>query len=190
MTSRFEAVNRSTLAVIAAVAGAVAVTWVGYRAEAFNPQPEPPGFGAVTLARGESMRATMVAFQEVDQRPGQKKKHHKTHVKFHTYGKTPRGASIGLSSLAAETCSVLDGTADQSCDVTFDDGQAASFDFVVPSDATEMQVRPVFEEEDASGRFVAIDPCRSDFVLSVEVRAGGVTRFVVPTVPSGSCKGQ
>ena|SRR5438034_7880091 len=179
-----------TLVAAAAIAGAVAAAHIASRVEAFNPQPEPPGFGAVTLARGESMRATMVAFQEVDNRPGQKKKHHKTHVKFHTYGASPHGASVGLSSLAAETCSVLDGTADQSCDVTFDDGQAASFDFVVPSDATEMQVRPVFEEEDASGRFVAIDPCRSDFVLSVEVRAGGLTRFVVPTVPSGSCKGQ
>src|SRR5437763_2630147 len=102
--------NRSMLATVVVIAGAAGAARIANRVEAFNPQPEPPGFGAITLARGESMRATMVAFQEVDNRPGQKKKHHKTHVKFHTYGKTPRGALVGLSSLAAETCSVLDAT--------------------------------------------------------------------------------
>src|SRR5436190_1631886 len=160
MQTRFDAVNKSTLAIIGAIVGAVTVTWIASRVEAFNPQPEPPGFGVTTLARGETMRANIVAFQEVDQRPGAKKKHHKMHVKFHTYGKSPRGLAIADGSLAAEMCTTSEIVAEQSCDVDIEDGQAASFDFVVPSDAAEVQVRPVFEEADASGRFVAIDPCR------------------------------
>src|SRR5712691_7184553 len=191
MKTRFDAGNRSTLAMIAAIVGAVTVTWIASRVEAFNPQPEPPGgYGVTTLARGDTMRANIVAFQEVNERPGGKKKQHKAHVKFHTYGKGPRGLAIADGSLAAETCSTSEVVAEQSCDVVIEDGQAASFDFVVPSDATEMQVRPVFEEADASGRFVAISPCRSDFVLSVEVRAGGTTKFAVPMYPPGPCKGQ
>src|SRR5438105_11678262 len=95
--------NRSMLATVVVIAGAAGAARIASRVEAFNPQPEPPGFGAVTLARGESMRATMVAFQEA----GQKKKHHKTHVKFHTYGASPRGAG-GIVALVDVT--VIDGT--------------------------------------------------------------------------------
>jgi hypothetical protein len=186
MKTRFDAVNRSMLATIAAIVGAVTVTWIASHVEAFNPQPEPPGgFGVTTLARGETMRASIVAFQEVNERPGGKKKHHKAHVKFHTYGKSPRGLAIADASLAAETCSTSEVVAEQSCDVVIEDGQAASFDFVVPSDAVEVQVRPVFEEADASGRFVAINGCSSGLVLSVEVRSGGTTRFVLPTASCG-----
>src|SRR5256712_12013163 len=135
MKTRFDAVNKSMLGIIAAVAGAITVTWIASRVEAFNPQPEPPGFGVTTLARGETMRARIVACQEVDNKPGGKKKHHKAHVKFHTYGKGPRGLAIADGSLAAETCSTSEVVAEQSCDVVIEDGQAASFDFVVPSDA-------------------------------------------------------
>ena len=185
MTTRFDIAKTSTLALAAATVGAFAVTWIASRVEAFNPQPEPPGFGVTTLARGESMRASIVAFQEVDNKPGGKKKQHKAHVKFHTYGKGPRGLAIADGSLAAEMCSTSEVVAEQSCDVVIEDGQAASFDFVVPSDAVEMQVRPVFEEADASGRFVAINGCSSGLVLSVEVRSGGTTRFVLPTASCG-----
>ena len=182
-------INRSTVAMIAAIVGAVTVTWIASRVEAFNPQPEPPGFGVTTLARGETMRANIVAFQEVDNRPAGKKKHHKVHVKFHTYGKGPRGLAIADGSVAPEMCATSEVIAEQSCDIVIEDGQAASFDYVVPSDAAEVQVRPVFEEVDG-GRVVPADPCRGELVLSVEVRTGAITRLVIPVYPPGPCKGQ
>jgi hypothetical protein len=51
-------------------------------------------------------------------------------------------------------CATSEVIAEQSCDIVIEDGQAASFDYVVPSDVDEVQVRPVFEEVDG-GRVAA-----------------------------------
>jgi hypothetical protein len=60
----------------------------------------------------------------------------------------------------------------QSCEVTIRPGEAASFDFAVPSNGVATQISPVFslEGNDPGGR-----PRVNDFVPTIEMREGGRT---------------
>ena len=69
----------------------------------------------------------------------------------------------------------------QSCEVTLRPGEAASFDFSVPSDGVPTQISPVFSIEASD----AVDAVRTgDLVPTIEFREGGRTTgfLVLPAV--------
>lgn len=67
----------------------------------------------------------------------------------------------------------------QACEVTISPGEAASFDFAVPSDGVATQISPVFSSEgnDSNRR-------SNDFVPTIEMHEGGRTTgvFLLPAV--------
>ena len=60
----------------------------------------------------------------------------------------------------------------QSCEVTISPGEAASFDFAVPSDGVATQISPVFSFEGNDSNRAQVS---NDFVPTVEMREGGRT---------------
>ena len=156
-----------TVAALALIAAAIFVTWVTTRVKAFNPQPDPPAFGLITLNPDQSLRLNVVNRLDTD-RMGRATRH--AMLGFDLYRMDLRGPFI---QAMPGSCLTAHKFADQqSCEVTLMPGEAASFDLAPPADGVVTQVLPSVQDDDRNQH--------PSLFYTLELREGGKTLYMIP----------
>jgi hypothetical protein len=158
------------------VALAAAGVWLTTYVKAFNPQPDPPAFGLISLSPGQSLRLNVVnrlTPPPDPDRSGRGNRH--AILGFDLYlTSTVSSASIGAEVPPGPCVTAHHFVNRQSCEVTLAPGEATSFD--LPS-ATAMgihQVLPAVQDDD-NNQHPAL-------IYTLEVLENGKTLYTVPAV--------
>jgi hypothetical protein len=162
----------TTFASCALIAVVVATIWVTIHAKDFNPQPDPPAFGLISLNPGQSLRLNVVNTLPPPTDPGR-------------LGSATRHAMLGFDMYRADgrtftsdvsgPCFTAHHFADrQSCEVMLTPGEAASFDFTSAAEMGITQVLPAVQDDDRNK-----NPA---LVYTLEVREGGKVIQLLPAV--------
>ena len=122
----------TTFASCAFIAMALMAFWLTIRVRAFNPQPDPPAFGLVSVNPGQTLRLNVVNRLQPPPEPDR-------------LGRSTRHAMLAFNMYRADVppgpCATAHLFADrQSCEVTLAPGEAASFDL---TSATEIGLTQV-----------------------------------------------
>ena len=162
----------SLVGVVMAVVGFWLTTYV----RAFNPQPDPPAFGLISLNPGQTLRLNVVNRLTPPPDPdrlGRGKRHAMLGFDLYMPG-TGSQASIG-AVLTPEHCITAHRLANhQSCEVTLVPGEATSFDLAPSTELGISQVVPAVQDDD-NNQHPAL-------VYTLEVRENGKTLYTVPAV--------
>jgi hypothetical protein len=149
--------------------------WNTTRVRAFNPQPDPPAFGLISLNPGQSLRLNVVNRltppPEPDSSASERLTRHAS-LGFNLYlpgaggtgpsnADVPPGPCIGARCLATR----------QAMEVTLAPGEAASFDLTTPTEVGALQALPVMQDDDRNN-----NPA---LVYSLEVRESGKTVYAM-----------
>ena len=174
---------RKPLVMIALVGVVMAVAgfWLTTYVRAFNPQPDPPAFGLISLSPGQTLRLNVVNRLTPPPDPdrmGRGTRH--AMLGFDLYmPSTGSPASIG-AVLPPEHCITAQRFANrQSCEVTLAPGEATSFDLTPSTELGISQVVPAVQDDD-NNQHPAL-------IYTLEVRENGKTLYTMPAVQrSGS----
>ena len=164
-----------TLALIALIFGIAAsiVIWNSDRVRAFNPQPDPPAFGLISLNPGQSLRLNVVnrlAATTDSERLAHATRH--AMLGFNLYRADGR---LSPGEVPLNPCMTAHRIADrQSCEVTLVPGEAASFDVISATEIGATQVLPEVQDDDSNKK--------PALVYTLEVRENGRTVHVLPVV--------
>jgi hypothetical protein len=158
--------------VVLAVGGGWLTTYV----KAFNPQPDPPAFGLISLNPGQTLRLNVVnrlTPPPDPDRPGRATRH--AMLGFDLYrtdaaGSTPIGAEVppGPCVTAHQFASR------QSCEVALAPGEAASFDLPLSTEGGITNVLPAVQDDDRNQH--------PALIYTLEVRENGRTLYTLPAV--------
>ena len=172
-----------SLVMIALVGVVMAVVgfWLTTYVSAFNPQPDPPAFGLISLNPGQTLRLNVVNRLTPPPDPdrlGRGTRH--AMLRFDLYmPSTGSSASVG-AVLPPEHCITAHRfTNRQSCEVTLAPGEATSFDLAAATEVGMNQVLPLVEDDDRNQH--------PALIYTLEVRENGKTLYTMPAVQrSGS----
>lgn len=161
-----------TLGLFIFAAGVVCAVWRVTQVQAFNPQPDPPAFGLISLNPGQSLRLNVVNRltppPEPDSSASQRLTRHAS-LGFNLYlmgsmipsnADVPPGPCIGAHCTAPR----------QASEVTLGPGQAASFDLDTPTEVSGLQALPIVQDDDRNN---------AALVYTLEVREGGRTIYAM-----------
>ena len=163
----------TTFVSCALIAVVVATIWLTIHAKAFNPQPDPPAFGLISLNPGQSLRLNVVNTLQPPTDPDR-------------IGSATRHAMLGFDMYRADgrtftsdvppgPCFTAHHFADrQSCEVMLTPGEAASFDFTSAAEMGITQVLPAVQDDDRNK-----NPA---LVYTLEVRESGKVIHLLPAV--------
>jgi len=140
--------------------------WLTIRVRAFNPQPDPPAFGLVSVNPGQTLRLNVVNRLSPPPEPDR-------------LGRSTRHAMLAFDMYRADVppgpCATAHLFADrQSCEVTLAPGEAASFDLTSATEIGLTQVLPAVQDDDRNQ-----SPA---LVYTLEVRENGKTILLLPAV--------
>jgi len=140
--------------------------WLTIRVRAFNPQPDPPAFGLVSVNPGQTLRLNVVNRLSPPPEPDR-------------LGRSTRHAMLAFNMYRADVppgpCATAHLFADrQSCEVTLAPGEAASFDLTSAAEIGVTQVLPAVQDDDRNQ-----SPA---LVYTLEVRENGKTILLLPAV--------
>ena len=157
----------TTFASSAFIAMALMAFWLTIRVRAFNPQPDPPAFGLVSVNPGQTLRLNVVNRLMPPTDPDR-------------LGRSTRHAMLAFNMYRADVppgpCATAHPFADrQSCEVTLAPGEAASFDLTSAAEIGLTQVLPAVQDDDRNQ-----SPA---LVYTLEVRENGKTILLLPAVP-------
>ena len=163
----------TTFASFAFIAMAVMAFWLTIRVRAFNPQPDPPAFGLVSVNPGQTLRLNVVNRLTPPTDPDR-------------LGRSTRHAMLAFDMYRADVppgpCRTAHLFADrQSCEVTLAPGEAASFDLTSAAEIGLTQVLPAVQDDDRNQ-----SPA---LVYTLEVRENGKTILLLPAVPRSNTYG-
>ena len=163
----------TTFVSCALIAVVVATIWLTIHAKAFNPQPDPPAFGLISLNPGQSLRLNVVNTLQPPTDPDR-------------IGSATRHAMLGFDMYRADVppgpCATAHRFADrQSCEVTLAPGEAASFDLTSAAEIGLTQVLPAVQDDDRNQ-----SPA---LVYTLEVRENGKTILLLPAVQRSNTYG-
>ena len=140
--------------------------WLTTYVRAFNPQPDPPAFGLVSVNPGQTLRLNVVNRLSPPPEPDR-------------LGRSTRHAMLAFDMYRADVppgpCATAHRFADrQSCEVTLAPGEAASFDVTSAAEIGLTQVLPAVQDDDRNQ-----NPA---LVYTLEVRENGKTILLLPAV--------
>ena len=140
--------------------------WLTTYVRAFNPQPDPPAFGPVSVNPGQTLRLNVVNRLSPPPEPDR-------------LGRSTRHAMLAFDMYRADVppgpCATAHRFADrQSCEVTLAPGEAASFDLTSAAEIGLTQVLPAVQDDDRNQ-----SPA---LVYTLEVRENGKTILLLPAV--------
>ena len=163
----------TTFASCAFIAMALMAFWLTIRVRAFNPQPDPPAFGLVSVNPGQTLRLNVVTRLSPPPEPDR-------------LGRSTRHAMLAFNMYRADVppgpCATAHLFADrQSCEVTLAPGEAASFDLTSATEIGLTQVLPAVQDDDRNQ-----SPA---LVYTLEVRENGKTILLLPAVPRSNTYG-
>jgi len=147
--------------------------WLTIRVRAFNPQPDPPAFGLVSVNPGQTLRLNVVNRLQPPPEPDR-------------LGRSTRHAMLAFNMYRADVppgpCATAHRFADrQSCEVTLAPGEAASFDLTSAAEIGLTQVLPAVQDDDRNQ-----NPA---LVYTLEVRENGKTILLLPAVQRSNTYG-
>jgi len=147
--------------------------WLTIRVRAFNPQPDPPAFGLVSVNPGQTLRLNVVNRLTPPPEPDR-------------MGRATRHAMLAFDMYRADvppgSCPTAHRFADrQSCEVTLAPGEAASFDLTSAAEIGLTQVLPAVQDDDRNQ-----SPA---LVYTLEVRENGKTILLLPAVQRSNTYG-
>jgi len=147
--------------------------WLTIRVRAFNPQPDPPAFGLVSVNPGQTLRLNVVNRLQPPPEPDR-------------LGRSTRHAMLAFNMYRADVppgpCATAHLFADrQSCEVTLAPGEAASFDLTSAAEIGLTQVLPAVQDDDRNQ-----NPA---LVYTLEVRENGKTILLLPAVQRSNTYG-
>jgi len=147
--------------------------WLTIRVKAFNPQPDPPAFGLVSVNPGQTLRLNVVNRLTPPPEPDR-------------MGRATRHAMLAFDMYRADvppgSCPTAHRFADrQSCEVTLAPGEAASFDLTSAAEIGLTQVLPAVQDDDRNQ-----SPA---LVYTLEVRENGKTILLLPAVQRSNTYG-
>jgi len=147
--------------------------WLTIRVKAFNPQPDPPAFGLVSVSPGQTLRLNVVNRLTPPPEPDR-------------MGRATRHAMLAFDMYRADVppgpCATAHRFADrQSCEVTLAPGEAASFDLTSAAEIGLTQVLPAVQDDDRNQ-----SPA---LVYTLEVRENGKTILLLPAVQRSNTYG-
>jgi len=147
--------------------------WLTIRVRAFNPQPDPPAFGLVSVNPGQTLRLNVVNRLTPPPEPDR-------------MGRATRHAMLAFDMYRADVppgpCATAHRFADrQSCEVTLAPGEAASFDLTSAAEIGLTQVLPAVQDDDRNQ-----SPA---LVYTLEVRENGKTILLLPAVQRSNTYG-
>ena len=163
----------TTFASCAFIGMALMAFWLTIRVRAFNPQPDPPAFGLVSVNPGQTLRLNVVNRLSPPTDPDR-------------LGRSTLHAMLAFDMYRADVppgpCATAHRFADrQSCEVTLAPGEAASFDLTSATEIGLMQVMPAVQDDDRNQ-----SPA---LVYTVEVRENGKTILLLPAVQRSNTYG-
>ena len=160
-----------TVAVLAGILTATATLLDRTRVSAFNPQPDPPAFGLISLNPGETLRLNVVFRPGATGNSDSGRMRHAL-LGFDLFADGPGSAPSSIEAPAAP-CITAHRIADrQSCEVMLAPGEAASFDLAAFTEVIT-RVLPSVQDDDRNNR---------DLIYTVEVRQSGRTLYLMPAV--------
>ena len=147
--------------------------WLTTYVRAFNPQPDPPAFGLVSVNPGQTLRLNVVNRLSPPPEPDR-------------LGRSTRHAMLAFDMYRADVppgpCATAHRFADrQSCEVTLAPGEAASFDLTSAAEIGLTQVMPAVQDDDRNQSPV--------LVYTLEVRENGKTILLMPAVQRSNTYG-
>ena len=147
--------------------------WLTTYVRAFNPQPDPPAFGPVSVNPGQTLRLNVVNRLSPPPEPDR-------------LGRSTRHAMLAFDMYRADVppgpCATAHRFADrQSCEVTLAPGEAASFDLTSAAEIGLTQVMPAVQDDDRNQSPV--------LVYTLEVRENGKTILLLPAVQRSNTYG-
>ena len=156
---------------------AIAV-WDTTRVRAFNPQPDPPAFGLISLNPGQTLRLNVVNRLQPPPEPDSSAFERRTRhasLGFNLYlmsagGTSPSNADVPPGPCVGARCIAPR----QALEVTLAPGEAASFDLATPTEVGALQALAVVQDDDRNN-----NPA---LIYSLEVREGGRTIYSLPAV--------
>ncbi len=144
------------------------------RVSAFNPQPDPPAFGLVSLNPGQTLRLNVVFNRQVGAGSSEGSRMRNAILAFDSYEADQPGSAPLSSEVNPGPCVTTHPFNNrQSCQVALAPGEAASLDLAVSSAFSFMRVLPTVQDDDRNHR---------DLIYTVEVRENGKTMYLVPAV--------
>jgi len=162
------------IALVGVVIGVVAL-WLTTLVRAFNPQPDPPAFGLISLNPGQNLRLNVVnqLVPPTDpDRLGRAMRH--AMLGFDLYMMST-GGPPSSADMSPGSCITAHHFANrQSCEVTLAPGEAASFDLPISTEVGMSQVLPLVQDDDRNQH--------PALVYTLEVRENGKTLYTMPPV--------
>ena|SRR5438552_1884704 len=163
------------VSVLAGILIATATLLDRIRVSAFNPQPDPPAFGLISLNPGETLRLNVV-FRPAAIGSSDSGRIRHALLGFDLYADGP-GSAPSSSEVPTGLCITAHRFADrQSCEVMLAPGEAASFDLAAFTEVVT-RVLPSVQDDDRNNR---------DLIYTVEVRQSGKTLYLMPAVQRSS----
>jgi len=155
-----------------AVLGFLLTTYV----KAFNPQPDPPAFGLISLNPGQNLRLNVINRLQPPSEPDRMARATRhAMLGFDLYLTGPGGSIPTNADVQPGRCITAHHFADrQSCEVTLGPGEAASFDLPIATEMGMNQVLPLVEDDDRN-----LHPA---LIYTLEVRENGKTLYTMPAV--------
>ena len=154
---------------------AIAGFWLTTYVRAFNPQPDPPAFGLISLNPGQTLRLNVVNHLVPPPDPdhqGRATRH--AMLGFDLY-MTSTGSPASSADVPPGPCITAHHFANrQSCEVTLAPGEATSFDLATPTEVGMTQVLPLVQDDDRNQH--------PALIYTLEVRENGKTLYTMPAV--------
>ena len=175
---------RRSLVLIALVGVVMAVVgiWLTTYVRAFNPQPDPPAFGLISLNPGQTLRLNVVnrLVQPPPDPDRQARATRHAMLGFDLYMNSTANSTSSGADVPPGPCITAHRFANrQSCEVTLAPGEATSFDLAASTEVGINQVLPVVEDDDRNQH--------PALIYTLEVRENGKTLYTMPAVQrSGS----
>jgi hypothetical protein len=155
---------------------AVVGVWLTTYVRAFNPQPDPPAFGLISLNPGQTLRLNVVNHLTPPPDPdrlGRAARH--AMLGFDLYmSSTGSPASIGAVLPPGHCITAHHFANRQSCEVTLAPGEATSFDLATSTEVGMNQVLPLVQDDDRNQH--------PALIYTLEVRENGKTLYTMPAV--------
>jgi hypothetical protein len=175
---KYRNVFTKSLVLIAVIGVVIAVAgvWLTTRVAAFNPQPDPPAFGLISLNPGQTQRLNVVNRLTPPPDPDR-------------VGRATRHAMLGFDLYRTDTGSSPSSGAEvppgpcvtahhfatrQSCEVALAPGEAASFDLPLSTEGGTTNVLPAVQDDDHNQH--------PALIYTLEVRENGRTLYTLPAV--------
>jgi hypothetical protein len=155
--------------------------WLTTHVRAFNPQPDPPAFGLISLNPGQTLRLNVVNRLVPPPEPDRLARATRhAMLGFDLYMMGPVGSISTAADVPPGPCVTAHHFANrQSCEVTIAPGDAASFDLPISTEGGMNQVLPLVQDDDHNQH--------PALIYTLEVRENGKTLYTMPAVErSGS----